>query len=615
MPNQPLNWPRRGVSNVGPFVEQPGDAAPVAAVRNMRPRRPENGGSSRAQLASRAGLAATFGTTTDGPVQAMHTVARSSGISDYQVGTGSIVRVGSNVAAGPMAGQFVILDSDWSVRAIFSDTRGTSLSSPMDGHDGNSTCFHPTNPDIAFGLTIGRDTAASNQNVVIFGINRFDLSTNTVTHQTWGLDTNTAYSAGSYPTMPATGQVDLYPNKMICNGTYLFVAVKNYVYVFRADNLAYLKRHAIDWADEVQSIETVTVGTTDSLIVLFMGTNGVAGPVTNDLGPSPTVWYGWFYRSGISKYTISYADTAKNPVSGGSTVLTRTRMPMGLDTLETGYEDHRYFRISEWTLQAPRGPLVWDMALTVSGSTVYAYVARTNQGFSYDGAAFPDGSVAYVSACRANLSAAFASSVETYIDPDTATNYGFGFSAGGWETDTDSLRKSFSWHGTTYLNDIPNALYSGANHDPHYPGEAPSTFAVAADVERDRVYFAGRRPSPSQALPNVYCLRASDGTRLWDTDLKAMIQQNAIAVDPTTGNVVCAGARTSGWEGGAVGQKAEVWELDRITGEVVRYLDFTDAVTLNSYIDEVAVWPATYDVAINSRGQVALALGPYRKDT
>lgn len=615
MPKTPLNWPRRGVTNVGAFVEQPGDATCVAGVQNVRPRRPESGGSGRAQLASRMGLAATFGTVMTGPVQAMHTIARASGITDYQVGAGTIVRSGASVDSGPMAGQFVFLDSDWSVRAIFKDTRGTGLSTPLDGWDGNCVCFHPTLPDIAFGLTIGRDTGASNQNVVIFGINRFDLGTNITSHQTWGLDTDTAYAAGTYPTMPASGQVDLFPNKMTCNGTYLFVAVKNYVYVFNANNLAFIKRHSIDWCDEVQAADPVTVNGVDYLLTCNMGAGGSGGAVINDPGPSPTVYFGWFARTGVGKYVVSYADAAKNPVAGGATVLTRQRMPMGLDAGAPLYEDHRTFRISEYSLQSPRGPLPWDMAVEVdTDGSVYAYIARTNQGFSATGAGIPDGSVAYVSCCRVNLTAAFSSTVSNFIDPVAAVNYGFNVTSGGWETDTDSLRKTFTWHATAYLNDIPNAAFSGASHSPHAPGEAPSIFAVAVDSSRGQVYFAGRRPSPTQSLPNVYGLRKTDGARLWDTDLKGMIQQNAIAVDPTTGNVVCAGNRTDGWEGDPGSQKAEVWELDWLTGEVVRYLDFTDAVTLNTVINGTTVLATTYDVAINSRGQVALALGPYRLD-
>ena len=617
MPTNPLNWPRRGVSNVGPFVEQPGDFAPVAGMNNSRPRRPENGGASRAQLASRPGLAATFTQQTTGPVQALHTISRSSGISGYEVGTGTTVRSGTSVTAGAMAGQFVVLDADWSVRAVFADTRGTGfLNANQKGHDGNSVCFNPTNANVCYGLTIGRDTAASNQNVVIFGINRFDLFTNTITHQTWGLDTDTAYSAGSYPSMPGSGQRDLFPNKMTCNGTYLFVAVFNYVYVFRADNLAYIKRHEIDWAIEVQAAEPITVSSVDYLMLLITGNAGIGGPVVADGGASPITYYGWFYRTGVSKYAISYLNAAKDPVAGGSTVLTRQAMPMGLENGDAGYEDHRYFRISEWSLQAPRGPLPWDMAISVgSDNSVYAYIARTNQGFSYDGAAFPDGSVAYVSACRANLTDAFETTPETYIDPELATAYGFGLTAGGWETDTDSLRKAYSWNGASYLNDIPNPVFSGGYPDPHYPGESPSLLAVAVDPIRDRVYFAGRRPSPSQALPNVYCLRASDGTRLWDTDLKGLIQQNAIAVDPTDGGLICAGNRTNGWEGDPGSQKAELWKLDPFTGAVIRYIDFGDAVNLNGWIDEVSVFCATYDVAVNPAGVVVMALGPYRLDT
>ena len=55
--------------------------------------------------------------------------------------------------------------------------------------------------------------------------------------------------------------------------------------------------------------------------------------------------------------------------------------------------------------------------------------------------------------------------------------------------------------------------------------------------------------------------------------------------------------------------------LDRETGEVRRWLDFTDAVNINTYLDEVSIFAVTYDVAVNTRGQVALALGPFRLDT
>lgn len=611
MPRIPLNWPRQGATNVQPYVETPGDAAPVEGLRNVRPRRT---GTGRAQLATRPGLVATFGTTLGGSVQAVDTIARSSGISGYETGPGSIIRSGTNYAADKMRGQFCVLDTDWSVRAVFNDSRGTGFTTPptdAGGHGGFSACFHPTNPDICFGLTIARDTAVTTS--VIFGINRFSLATNSVTHQTYGLDTDTAYAAGAYP-VPGTN--DLYPNQVVCNGTYLFVAVKNYVYVFRADNLRYLKRHAIDWAEEVQAVKPVTVGTTDYLAVLIEGTGAVGGPVIADPGPSRTTRFGWFYRSGVALHTIAYADSAKNPVGDAATALTRIAMPMGLQNTDPGYEDHRYFRPSEWGVQRPRGCLVYDLDIAVGSSgQLYAYIARTNQGFGYDGSSGqrPDGTVAYVSACRAVLTRATEADAPTYMSPSAPVRYGFALDQGGWEVDTDSLRKALSWHGASYYNDIPQNQVDLGKHDPHWPGEAPSLFAVAADQSRDRVFFAGRRPSPSQPLPNVYCLRASDGTRMWATDLLGLIQQNAAAVDPTTGNVVVGGNRNSSWTG-ASGASAEMWELDRLTGAVVRHLDFTDAVTLNGYIDGSSVIPAAYDLAINSRGQALVALAPYRYD-
>jgi len=214
---------------------------------------------------------------------------------------------------------------------------------------------------------------------------------------------------------------------------------------------------------------------------------------------------------------------------------------------------------------------------------VFVYIARTNQGFGYDGAAGrrPDGTVAYISACCSNLTRAFESDAPTYMAPSAAARYGFDVLQGGWEIDTGSLRRAFSWHGTSYSNDIPNATGDYFKHDPE--GDPPSLLAVAIDAARERVYFAGRRPSPNQALPNVYCVRTTDGAILWTKDLAGLVHQNGICVNPATGNLLVGAYRNSDWEG-ASGAKRELWELDGENGSIVQSFDFGDAVTQNTHI-------------------------------
>jgi hypothetical protein len=291
-------------------------------------------------------------------------------------------------------------------------------------------------------------------------------------------------------------------------------------------------------------------------------------------------------------------------------VLTRLAMPQFTQSGDAAYEDHRYYRFSEDSSQRPRGPLPHAFDMAADGT---CYVARTNQGFGYDpvtvSACRPNSPV-FVSACKVVLTRAFESDAPTYMSPSAPVRYGCSTTVGGWEIDTDSLRKDFDWNGSAWLSDIPAA---STGHDPHSLNDAPSLMAVALDHTRDRVFFGGRRPSPTQAIPNVYAIRASDGARLWSFDVAGLVQQHAMAVDPTTGNVVVGGNRNASWTG-ASGAKAEMWWLDGVTGEVVDTFDLTDAVTLNGFIDGTTVLAGVYGVAVNSRGQTLVAMAPYRKD-
>lgn len=285
-----------------------------------------------------------------------------------------------------------------------------------------------------------------------------------------------------------------------------------------------------------------------------------------------------------------------------------------------GYEDHRSFRPSEFSAARPRGCIAYGFAASATAAgAVHAYIARTNQGFGYNGNEAwqrPDGTGRYISACRAVLTRAFEDAAPAAIDPSNQARYGLSPSAGGWERDSDSLRRPYTWGASTYQNDIP--AISGGLRDPHAADNEPTFWAVALNADRNRVYFAGRRSSLSGTGPTVYAFDADTGTMLWYNDTGGTIHQNGIAIDPSSGNLLVAMSRNSNWytPGGAItATAAEMLELNGETGQAVNHFDLTSAVNHNGYItpvNEATRGTGAYGVAVNSRGQALVVLAPFR---
>lgn len=627
MPRKPLQAPFNGVTDASTFIGQPGTATDPDALRNMVPR---NSRSGRRQLATRPGARSEFaGAAYSGRVNAIGTIARSSGVSS--VGTTNPTHDtagdGSGVYSGKIRGQACVLEADRSIRFFANDSRGTSTVQPptatvAPGYGAFQACWHATNPNVGFFTTIATDTTNGDSGgKVVIGLNRVDTRSRAFTAQNYAVDHDPPVS------LPTSGTNHLFSNHIAQIGGYLFVAANNYVYAFRQDTLAFVNRHSIDWCDEVQALATVTYNGSDYLITAATGNTTVAGPVVSD-SASPQEWFGQFYRSAIAVHRINYADTAKNPLGSGGTVLTRRAMPMGLHSTDAGYEDHRTLRPSEYSAAAPRGCLIFAMAAAVDADNqVFVYIARTNQGFGYDGSQSnqkPDGTGPYISCCRANITAGFSTTGAAYASPTAATNYGMSSAAGGWERDTDSLRRSYTWNSTTYYNDIPPITSGGRN--PQIIGNEPTFWAVAVDQGRNRVYFAGRRSLLSGAAPTIYAFEADTGNMLWFADCGGTIQQNGITVDPTTGNVLCACVRNHRWtkpDGSAPSptEKAEVIELNGETGQTVGTFDLSDTVDYNLFTtaanssnpdDPSYSGLGAYAVAVNSRGQALVALAPYR---
>jgi hypothetical protein len=589
--------PWRGISDTQPFIEQPGDANPPDAMLNVRPRETSSG---RMRFSKRPGQVNTFSTVMGGGRAVQDLVSVTNPVAD-SVGPATVITTGTSKESDLFRGQALLLDPDWEVRAAFNDDRRVpAIPAPPTNYGGPGAfncCWDPDNVEVGFYITLTKYTTLTTQDVFIVGLNRINADTGTVTHQGYMVDAEPGYSNP----LPGSGQSDLFPNEMHCAFGYLFVCAGTWVYVFDADDLTYRKRVKITWADEVQGLASVTRNGVDYLLALITGSSTVSGPVVAD--SSGTEAFGQFVRSGVVPFVVDDA-----------AYLSALPMPQGTQAGDGAYEQHLTFRISEYSKQRPRGCIPYAFAVDSIGDI---YIGRTNQGFGYDPIANathrPDGAISpYVSVCKATLAAfwtarAAGSTMSAYIAPGSST-YGM-----VWENDTNSYRRSFTWNAAAYLNDIPKII--AGSRDPGLDSDSPSIYAVAIDESTGMMYAGGRRPSPSQAIPNVYCLRMSDGAEMWSHDMRGLVQQNAIAVDPTTGNVVVGFNRCDGWDNNGVAStnKAEVVELDGLTGDVVRYFDLTDAVNENAFATNADGF-GCYDVAVNARGQVLVALAPYRYD-
>ena len=641
MPKAKMSLPVRGVADATPHVETPGDLAPPQGALNVRPRRAGVGGGRR-QIGSRPGMKALFPIRLPRP-QTCGSITRASGITGYQTGEQIAIDGGRSVEQGKYRTQCVLLDRDWSIEHAFVDTRADpAFAAPATGPGGPGgfyCCFHDTDPDIGYFGTLTKDLSHTTQDVWVCGLNRINVATHQITHQAYVVDADPGYT----PPLPASppAQLRSFPNQIVQFGVYLFVAVNHWVYTFRADTLEYLSRTAVEWAIEVQGIRVREVAGRHFVFALYSGSASIQGPVVLDTSGSNQEAFGEHFRSGIALLEITYANhsttafppqaapPSPQPVAAGTQALVRRSMILGRLAADPLFELHRDYRFSEWSVTRPVGriPYAFDM-----DSNGVAYVGTANQGFGPDPLANanqrPNGPAnvstlnQYISIGKHVLSRALESDSPVwtwdsttvgYIDPTMPVRYGPSSLVGGWERDFPggSYQRTFLWGAGTYRADIPPITAGG--RDPANEDFAPTVYAVALHESANRLIIAGRRPAVNAGRPNVACLRASDGVLQWTAAVVGLVQQGAIAIDPTTGNPVVAGNRNTNWGDGSAW--AELWELDIQSGEIVRAWDFTNAVNVNGFIASAYASCGAYGVAINSRGQVLVALAPFRHDT
>lgn len=611
--------PRLGVTDAPPYTEQVGTVCPPDAMRNAWPR---EAGGGRWNLGTRARLTTLLtvsGEAAGLPIQAMGVVGTASAVTGYSGSNVVKVTGGTNRNGAKWSGQAVVLDADWTVRAVLKDARGTggAMNPPpasVGGHGAFACCWHSTNDDVGYFCCIGEDTSHTTTAATIVLVDRFDLSTTgggeTPTHQAHLIDKDAPY------TPPATGPYDAITcSQAVQIGPYLFVAARHYLYAFRADTLAYLERMAIDFAIEGQTIAGVTIGGVEYLVVGSTGSALTTGAVVADSGPDPKESFGEFGRACVALYKLAYADAvAKTAVAVGDAPLVRVAMPQGTESGDDYYEDHRTFRVSEWGRARPRGCLLYSMAVAPNGDV---FIARTGQGFGCDGTqsdSKPDGAGETTHVARASLQAAYAVAPVAHLDPATATNYGFGLAAGGWERAiAGALVRPYIHGATVYQTDIPKIVAGVRQADD--ATQAPNAFAIAYAAIQDVVCVGGNRLNPTDH--QLAAFRGLDGAPGWTQSVGAMVPQNAIAWDPLSGHFVVGAFRNKDWPG-AAGAWAELFQINVFTGQILKTWSLTNQVLNNGSFDFDAVSPITlgagvYAVAVNRRGQVLVALAPFRQ--
>jgi len=603
--------PSRGVSDAQPFIAQDGTTVPPEAMNNAWPR---ESGPKRFNLSTRDPLelvAAAGGAAAGKPVQCIGVVGTASDITGYDQVDPTTLTTGTSRVSGDWIGQALVLDANWTVRTVLRDTRGTgaTMSAPpasVGGYGAFGCCWHATDPDVGYLACIGQDTGQTTDPNTITMIARFSLATpDTFTHTGYLVDHDAPYTA------PITGaQVPLTVSQMIQHGPYLFVVANRYIYTFRADNLTYLKRTPLFMAIEGQSLAPITIAGKDYLWTGNTGSAAITGPIVVDTG-TPAEAFGEHARSNLALFEIQYADaTLKTPLAVGQNAVRRKAIPQGTQDGDPAYEAHETFRPSEYGAQRPRGCLIYSIAPHPSGDV---FIARTNQGFDFEGNG-PDGAPGTdVTVARCVLAAAYDAAPAEYISPTTGTRYGLRADLGAWEADIEGYRTGFVQGGTTYQCDIP-PIVDGAR-DPGGAVSPPSAFALAYLSSVDVLCVGGYRPSSASA--NVHGVRGLDGAIRWRRSLGATVLQNAIAANPVNGTFVVGVKRNADWTGSG-GAWAELFELDATTGKIRNTFDLTNDVMQNGVFNfetspaPVSLGAGAYAVAVNSRGQVLVALAPFR---
>lgn len=524
---QRIQLPLGGVANATAYRDQPGRFLPPETTRNIRP---YDVLADRARLGTCPGIVKLLNQQFGGgaAIQAIETVSRASVIAGYHLGDHSLI-LGRESDADPIAGA--------AFGFLRASTPALEWSHLFDfsGEGGPasvaavSIARHP-DTDLQVVASAGYDYGGTYDAARVVGMDRFGT-------QVWSTRiTNTTK--------------DMLPVAVAVSRLYTFLAANENVYCLRNDTGALaLTVNCNGWSHENVALAVwrdPSTGT-EYLLVCF---NGKETARTLPGGGLVTAgFYARCFGAGVMKYLVAGTDYTQSPI------LTQVQWGRQLNTSSSFFEAvHGYFRVSENSRLAPRGAVLTSMAVDPSGNVV---LGRCNAGGGPTNAYPPDlNLVAPITVC-------LVSAAGTMV----------------WEQDTNSLVRVGA---EGVLNDVS----TGA-------GVEPSIQAVASDGVT--VVAAG---APNTATWCAFGLSAGDGVWRWAVTLQPSvgppnqsIRRGACAFDPSDGNIILGGDRSTSW---GVLVNASLWKLNPVDGSVVWAYD---------------IGAATYGLATFADGRFATATG------
>lgn len=568
-----LAWPRRGAANNTAYLETSAEFCPPEGIQNVRMIDPTG---DRLRFSPRNGMQVVsgqrLGPSSASMVQAIGVVANASQITGYELGASTVIdggesRDGTNIqnSVNFLKYNGWIIGTDTGLNAelneagqndpTWSNTAGTNA--PF-GAEGAFTCCWAPDGEAAYIVSIFPLVTTLQ---AMFSISKFDRDGNLVT------SFGSAEGFAGYVVLgdfnPGGGAVTVgvFPNHIVCNGEYLFIAAGKWVYVVRSDNGKYLQRFNLGgWTEEAMSLGVRGDG---SLVAAFAGKSGTVqkavGTAALDTHPTDTTPSardnGFYWRSGVALCTVLTG------VALPGTVLALAQF--GTKRTDTGaadYEDHPTFRFAEQSRVLRGFGCIPSCLCVLPDDSII--VGRTNRGWGRTDADRPADTQP-----RVNLVRISGGGIGAVLE---------------WEADTDSILETTDYdiddNGSTdytVRHDIPVMADTtptagtrlNTTADPH-----PTIDALCASVFADEVYAAGRRTA--NVPNNVYRIRAADGAVLArapvsksvDVSTEHWASQNAIAFNELDGTVVVAGERKNA----GTPDYSHVFVLDPVTLAVIR---------------------------------------------
>lgn len=514
--------PIRGAANNTPYVDQPGDTAPLESLRNGIAYTTEK---DRQVFGQRPGTKRAFSSQlNDAPVQAMMSLSRARQV----VGNirGACVNMGDAVSkvAEVIDAEAFLLDTLPSlIQEIDVDITASPFVSAAAATSASACAVTPDGTAFAYAMNYTATAGAGGNEEAALVITDNDGTV---------LDKYRISGVSQ----------DRSVNTMVWNANSSKLAVcttaELWIFTWNGLNLELSERHQTGWEQELIQAGWWTDASGDEYLLAGFDGTTLAGTyddgVGNPIGGSITTGeYGRQFRSGIHKFFHSSSGqlllrTFGAQLEAGTLFFDSTNTIPGI------FEPpHGYFRLSEHSLAKPRGRRI--TALAVSPVDGAIFITTTNQGAGPNNTWPPDGSTPYFTVMKLS----FAGVLQ-------------------WELVTDWIDEGTGGFGSLN-NDIPTSST-----------DDPTLLAIAVDQNGD-AFVAGRQADSGFSLHKI---EGSNGSILWSNNLvssstPSAIRQGAISMDPDTGNVWLAGDENNEWKD-AGGVYAHLWEIQGSTGTILR---------------------------------------------